>query len=265
MAEWINNIILQVDSKILIFIYPIIIAFFTFYLTTVQKRRRKIYLDFFYVEEYMRNSLNSSLQLGYIGAGCALLFMILYLLYGINEGVVDGKLFVCTLIAIVIIWVYLVLVYNNKKPEKYELREWRTKSREAQIKISIIRGLDRAVLLISVIIAIYFADSIFDKLLACIVVLVIFLYLDAVVDMHLIKYIIKNYTRDILYVEHEGKKYAVIVSNDKNHYCVGLEIVDGIAKCNVDDILYYPNNGHVYMKRKRIDGLCVNNSPSEFK
>ena len=258
MLQWVLNISNSVGLPELIVVIPILISFFSFYMLGMQQRRRKAYWDFFYVESFARTESKHDLQLGYIGSGFALLLFLIYALYMRDVWIPLCRYLFYVLVTLGI-FVYCFCVYYNKKPEKYELRCWRTKSKEARNFIAVIRFLNHGLFAVVVFFCIEIANTIPERVELFLVVLIIFFYLGTLADKCVIQHVLEKYTSEFLCITENKKIYAIITSSDKSLYCI--EILyndDGKPIFCVDNIKIFPTNTELVIKRCTFNGIITN-------
>ncbi len=253
MSEYIFEIISK-TSHIAVLL-PVFAAVFIVYLSSMEGRREKIYLDFFLVEKFGREDIKKHFSIGYITSGLSVISVAVVLVW--LKDTCDsfwGRFSLYVLSALGMI-VYCWVVYNNTKPEKYEVRKWASFNKKAQKILFRYRAYERVIFIV------IFASSIeIAPENSIIVVLLILLLIDYMIETLLdticIKKILSNCINDVVCIVDDNEKlYAIIKSNQNFFYCLETEMENETIKVFIDRIKCFPFGEKLAMRRVRFNKM----------
>lgn len=126
------------DNQAIAFLISLLTGAYLYYLSSMEHRREKVYLDFFLVERFGRDEIKKKFSLGYITSGLSVVLIIAFFFIAKESFDCGIRLIVygASLLGLIL---YCWFVYKNYKPDKYEIRRWAFENRCAQLAVFICR------------------------------------------------------------------------------------------------------------------------------
>ena len=253
MKDFISDIISKTNT--IVVLLPMLAAVFIVYLSSMENRREKIYLDFFLVEKIGREDLKKTVSLGYIIAGLSVISvasLFIWLRYSGLHGAIRVLIYVICYLGMCL---YCWFVYNNAKPEKYEIRKWASYNKKAQKTMCFYRSIERGIFFTGFVLCIECVP-----LKAIIISLLLFLLVDYIIEILIdticIKKVLQECITDMICIVDDNNSYAIIIANSTYFYCLEVEKSDmSILKVYLDRIRCFPHGEKYIMERVRFDHL----------